>query len=396
MMKTRRFTTSWHLTGVVYLTAVLFLAVAFAAAGCGSSSTSSSSASVTPSSTPSGVAQAASAVATAEAPVDFTFDTPLGVQPKSGQTAAYISVLLGIPFSQEQVAGFKEAMAAVGNKTIVTDANGSTDAAARQIEQAINQKVDVIILQSLSSDRLAQPLLAAQKAGIPVIQLYEVNPQLPTPAQQKLGVYGNVSFDFAKAGELQASWVIADSGGQGHGIIIQAPDSGTAKPQVDALTTTFSSLAPDFKIEVKDALQGEWPIKIPSITQAALRDPSINYILPIYDGMATYVVPEVHKANAQDRVKVSSINADIPQMQQLAAGDVIGALVGQPLNWLGWAIADQSLRAMNGVPAVADELVPQRVFTKNNIGEVDIKGAQASWFGTTDYKAAYKALWGVQ
>ena len=343
----------------------------------------------------SGVEEAAALVASGESEPTFELTEAFPEKPQSGQTVMYISVLLGIPFSQELVKGFKEGMTAAGNEVIVSDANGSVQEGARLIDQAINQKVSAIVIQSISSDALSAPIQAAKKAGIPVIELFEANPGLPTAEQEAIGVFGNVSFDFAYAGQLQAAWVVADSGGQGHGMIITAPDSGVSGTQTDAMYEVFKTMAPDFEVDLSKALQAQWATKIPQLTQAALRDPTIDYIMPIYDGMATYVTPEIAKQNAQDRVKVNAINANVPQMKQLAAGDIITSLVGQPLNWIGWGIADQTLRATNGLPPVADELIGQRMFTEKNIGDIDVNADQGTWFGDTDYKAAYLELWGL-
>jgi ribose transport system substrate-binding protein len=383
---TRSHHPSWLLlAGVV--AGVLFLSTA-----CGTGSDSS-----TGGSSSADVKKAQARVDQVSKEPEFTFDTPLGKKPEQGKEVVYISVLLGIPFSQEIVGGFEDAIEASGNESRVVDANGSVKEGERLFQQAIDQGADAIVIQSIDTEALRAPVEDAKRAGIPVIALFENNPRLPTPEEEQLGVFGHVSFDYTEAGRLQSDWVIADSGGDAHAVIIQSPDSGVAKPQVQGNKSEFEKLCPDScEYEVEDVLQADWATRIPTLTSTALKDPTVNYLMPIYDGMATYVTPEVAKAGAQDRVKVTSINADRPQMKQLADGEIIGALVGQPLDWLGWAVADQTLRAMNGAKPVANEEIPLRVFTEDNVQALDLEADQSKWFGDADYQGEYMKLWGVE
>ena len=58
-------------------------------------------------------------------------------------------------------------------------------------------------------------------------------------------------------------------------------------------------------------------------------------------------------------------------------------------------LSDMTLRALSGQAPVADELIPERLFTSRNIGKVDLKAKQEAWFGKADFRARYKKLWGV-
>lgn len=379
---------SWLLF-TVFIGGVLFLS---SACGAGSDSASENEGGGS-----ADVEAARSELSEATKEPDFTFDNQLDKEPAQGKKVVYISVLRGIPFSQGLIGGFEDAMEASGNEAKVVDANGSVREGARFVQQAIDQNADAIVIQSIDSKALRAPLTDAKKAGIPVIALFENDPRTPTSDEQEIGVFGHVSFDYTKAGRLQSDWVIADSGGDANAVIIQSPDSGVAKPQVKGNTSEFEKLCPDScEYEVKDVLQADWSTRIPTLTSTILKDPTVNYIMPIYDGMATYVTSEVATAGAQDRVKVTSINAAQPQMKQLAGGDIIGALVGQPLDWLGWAIADQTLRALSDAEPVADEEVPLRVFTEDNVQSLDLEAEQSEWFGDTDYQGEYKKLWGLE
>jgi hypothetical protein len=44
---------------------------------------------------------------------------------------------------------------------------------------------------------------------------------------------------------------------------------------------------------------------------------------------------------------------------------------------------------------VADEMLPERIFSAANIGSVDLSSSEDQWYGGTDFRAAYRALWGI-
>jgi ribose transport system substrate-binding protein len=71
--------------------------------------------------------------------------------------------------------------------------------------------------------------------------------------------------------------------------------------------------------------------------------------------------------------------------------------MGLDYPYRGWAIADEVMRMMLGQPPVL-ERIPQRLFTKENIGSLKLTpAAEASgeWFGSTDFKAMFTKLWGL-
>ncbi|RWI87941.1 hypothetical protein [Mesorhizobium sp.] len=64
------------------------------------------------------------------------------------------------------------------------------------------------------------------------------------------------------------------------------------------------------KVQYLNVPVTDWATHMKSTVQAALlRDPSINYILPIYDGMAQSIVPAVELTQSADRVKIATSTA---------------------------------------------------------------------------------------
>ena len=96
--------------------------------------------------------------------------------------------------------------------------------------------------------------------------------------------------------------------------------------------------------------------------------------------------------HASTRVKIVTLNADQAQMESMAKHDVIIANVGTPIEYAGWAEADQSLRLATGHPPVATEKIPLRLFDNSNMPK--LKLPERDWYGV-NFQAGYEKLWGL-
>jgi hypothetical protein len=93
-------------------------------------------------------------------------------------------------------------------------------------------------------------------------------------------------------------------------------------------------------------------------------------------------------------IKVAAFNATPVVMQnELAKPSPLAADVGGPNQWYGFALADQVLRVLIGAAPVADEHVPLRLFTRANIGTINVKADESTWYGTVDFRCMYHKLW---
>jgi len=81
----------------------------------------------------------------------------------------------------------------------------------------------------------------------------------------------------------------------------------------------------------------------------------------------------------------------------LKSGSLVKAVVVVDEAYEGWALTDEILR-MATKTAPVNETIPTRLFTKQNIGTIQITTAdQASgaWFGSTSFEGEFAKLWGV-
>jgi ribose transport system substrate-binding protein len=210
-------------------------------------------------------------------------------------------------------------------------------------------------------------------------------------------VFGYVDPCYECAGRQMADSVIADSGGKGEAVVLWSSDVRIpGKTQLGAIQSEFKRSCPGCSLDVKDVPATQWATRLQPVTQSALAaKPNVKYLMPLYDGMVSFMVPAIRAAAPNRGVKISSFNATPAVMQQIGSGKSVLSNVGIGSIRYGWGWADQTFRALAGVPPVADEKLPVRLFDASNIGSLDLKASTDTWYGNVDYRAAYKQLWGL-
>lgn len=341
------------------------------------------------------LAEAAARLAAArEEPEFLAPGPPIDVAAVEGMQVLDIANTLSIPFTQILTDATTTALAEAGVENSVVDNTADPSETSRLIEQGISRGVDAIIVQSQEADLVAAPLRSARDAGIPVIILFEDDPRLPPESSAELGVVAEASFCYTCGGSLIADWIAVDSGGQANASVFWNPDVGISAVLNDGLMAQAEETCASCEIEYIDLLVSQWSDRLPTLTASALQNDDLTHLIPHFDGMISFMEPTIKQVGAEESVDVVSFNSDPPFMRLLQDGDTVDALVGSPVEWMGWAVADQTLRILAGMDPVPDENVPLRLFDEKNIGEIDLSQTESEWFGT-DFRSAYRELWGL-
>lgn len=348
---------------------------------------------------PGGVAAAKAAIQKLLGPVSWSAPGPkFDARSAKGKSVWVIDLNTSIPFNKIITDSIKDGLRAAGVKVTLCDGQGTPQGWSQCSSQALASHPDVIIDQSITPQLIGADLEKAAAQGIHVIEGNIHDPS--SRAGLTKGAIGGVAFPFIKVGKLMADWAIADTNGKADVIIVTSSDVPNAGDIVnDGMKSEFKKLCPSCKVHVTDVPVSQWATRMTSSVQAALTaNPSVNYILPIYDGMTTFVTPAIVQAGAKARVKEVSFNADLGPMKDLIAGRQLAADVGISVPWQGWQYADQALRAITGQKAVIEH-TPIRVFVPANSKTLRLTvAAQASgeWYGPVDFKLKFKQLWGLK
>lgn len=375
-------------------TALSVAASAFAlvVSGCGSSNSSSND--TTSASAGSDVSYAEAQVAKYEAVPAFTFKgAPFDASRAKGKTIANIPLTTAVPF----IAGVDSAMKSVSQRLGINMIEYPNQGQPTQWVQAMNlaiaKKVDLINLQAAPDPRVLGPQIAAAKrAGIPVTLTHQLDINQACPA----GITACVSAQYGLSGRLSADYAIAKSGGKAHVLYIDSAEtlpSQVIKPSVaDELKKHCGSGCSLTTVNVPVA---DWGTKLQPVVQSALlKDPTINWVIPIFDGMTQFITPAITTTHNSGRVGIASYNGTPAVLDLIAKGSDMKMDSAESLDWIAYANLDQIMRIMLRLPSVDEEL-PLRVFDSTNISEAGSPAQFSKGFGDA-YRTGYEKIWSGQ
>jgi ribose transport system substrate-binding protein len=387
------------------------VAMAVFVSACGgddSSSDSSSSTSTTASGSGSD-ASGSDAQAAAKAAVDeakqvpeFTFSAPpLDISKVAGKKLFLIPLASTIPYVDEVDKAMMRIAQEHGVEVTEFKNEGNPTQWATGVSQAIAQKADLIFLQAAPDPTLLIPQLkAAKDAGIPVVlgHLYEDGTEPPASVKDLLTAY--ITAPFAHAAKLSVDYAVAETGCDKLNVLIMnseeiAPSTGI----VEAMQSQLDERCPEAKSVVRNVPAVEWGTKLqPEVQSALTKDPTINWVLPVYDSMSVAVSAAITgSGKGGGAVRIASYNNTPDILKLIGSGDIVVADSGESTDWLAHAYLDQAWRVLGAGPVIADgnEELKVRMFDDSNISEAGSPPQADQGFGTS-YKEGYEKLWGVQ
>ena len=173
------------------------------------------------------------------------------------------------------------------------------------------------------------------------------------------------------------------------------PDEITpTTPLKTAVLDYFKQNCPDCKTKYINTPAAEWATKIQPAAQAALlADPTVNYVLPIYNSMSQFIVPAIQAANS--KAKIVSYNGTPFVLDMMRDGDVVEMNVGESLGWVGFAGIDADMRILCGLAPVTKLNTPAYIFTKDNVATAGKPATFNDGYGDS-HVAGFKKLWGLK
>jgi ribose transport system substrate-binding protein len=323
--------------------------------------------------------------------------TPFDASVDKGKTIWYIPLVATVAPIQAIATNLKRALATEDVKMQECDGKGSVVGWNGCIQQAVAQKPGAIVLESINPSLVSASIASAKAAGIPV--LIDTATDSTTPWYKS--ATAQVSYDYTLGSQLVADWIIADSKGKAHVLVIDTDDLSLKKAVTqDGYESEFSKHCPGCDVTVDSVTSSaDWGTMVtPLVTSALTKDPSINYVVAEYDPEVPGAITALAQLGKQSSVKVAAFNASLEQMQDLKQKSYVSVEVGSDQNSLGWAEADQVLRVLAGKQPVQREATGTRVFTASNIGSLTLNTSSfysGAWYGN-GFESEYKTLWGLK
>jgi ribose transport system substrate-binding protein len=311
----------------------------------------------------------------------------------------FVIPLVPNPFNESIQNTMRDIAQKVGIRFTLYPNQGQASQWVQGMNQAITAKPDIIVLSTAPDPRVLQPqLTAAKKAGIPVVVTHFYDDSSPDPPECEgcaAGVTALVTAPFNVAGKAAADWIVTDSGGKANVLVIGGADILPSPGTVDTVKKEIEGNCSGCKVTVANIPVSEWNTKTQGEVQAALnKDPTINYVYPLYDAMVAGAVPAVQTLGRKGRVKVVSYNGSPYVLKYIQDNNIAAMDVGEDTVGIGYASMDQSFRILTGMDPV-DERTPIRIWDSTNIKESGTPPKTGVGYGNA-LPEGFSKLWGLQ
>lgn len=244
-----------------------------------------------------------------------------------------------------------------GINLITLDAQDSSETQANQIEDLINRKVDLIILNPYDSDAIGTSVELANKAGIPVITV--------TRASKMGKVVQHLDIDNKEAGALIAKQLVADFNGKADVAMLEGiPGASSTNDRKGGFVDNLAGT----NVKVVTALTANYNREQgATVTEDILQAyPNISAVYAHNDEMALGAVRAIDAAGKRGKIKVYGIDAVDDAIVALRTGEMIATVQQQPALQMETAI-DSALAFLAGESVPSRINIALKLLTKDNI-----------------------------
>ena len=248
------------------------------------------------------------------------------------------------------------------------------DSQAQQIEQAIAQKPDVLVVLPQDGAALTPVAQKAERAGIPVVNIDRL---FTAPDAATATVLG----DNYQIGVLAANYIADELKCEGNVVEIQGlAGISVTTDRTKGFTDTLKQKCPGGGIKVVASQPGDFnPDKGLTVMENILQaQNSIDAVYTHDDDMAQGVVQAIRNANRDDDMFLTGVGGSQDAMQQIKEGGLYRATFLYNPNMAGTAVNMARLIALGEgfselvPPEVPRQvIVPAAVVTQDNVSEYE-------------------------
>lgn len=316
-------------------------------------------------------------------------ETAVKVEP--GKQLVIVALTMSSVSNQRVAAGIQEAAEKLGWTTTLINSEGNPDKFAAGIDTAVTTGADGIAL--MGTLYVPQALQRAKDAGIPIVGSIDTT-ENPFFGQ---GFYAHmVAERGVDIGAATAAQLVVDLGPQTPvALFAAAPGDPLGDLLVEGgkgvLQAAGNPILAELNLEFPELGTGTVGQKAVAAVQA---NPGIKAFWVSWDAPASEIVTAFR--NAGINVPVYSTYGDPQNIDFIRAGNLQKADVLVPLEWVGYAVADNFARIFAGQPLPADRSdgVPIKLLNTRNQATV-LPQDETAWDGEFDFRAKYATLWGV-
>lgn len=246
----------------------------------------------------------------------------------------------------------------------VNDAGGYQEVSKQidQIEAAILEKPDALIVWSTDPAAVVPALEKARKAGITVVG-YTQPPAMDTEFV--------VTGDFTLDGETMASSLFERMGGTGQAMLVLGGAGSAYQAALQEGWDTALEDYPDIEVVAEQTIPDFDPSKVQSAVENELvRSPNLAGVMTTTTAMAA-AASDAFAAAGKDGYSVGQILGGCDQIK-LLQDDQLAIVLGVPAVHYGELVVANTIRSLNGEPVDKTTVVPGNVYTPDNIDEAPL------------------------
>ena len=381
--------------------AIMLLSSVLAACGSSSDSTPSTSAASTSATTSESASASADTAWADKIATQFVGTPPTsGPAPVKGKNVWWMGCGNAVPDCKTLSDGGGEAAKLLGWTFHVADGKvnqGGGYAAA--IRTALAAKPDALVIQGMDCSVVQQALQEAKDQGVPVFGLQsldcnEIDPSQPSLIPWKM-VYSEaaptVQDYYMAAGKNAAAYLIGSSGGKakvianlGKGGFYEYMNKGFRD---EMATCSGCKILQEVRWADADTVpNGPW---IQAFTVALAKNKDATGVFIPFDSLITGSGGNQAIKDSGLDITLAGGSGNQPELlQAVRDGAKLGLTNAQSFPWLSFGVMDNVNRYFAGEQPVAQGVGPTLIDANHNLppeGEL--------FNGTTDWKAAYTALW---
>ncbi len=312
-----------------------------------------------------------------------------------GKTVTLIPDNSNYTFTQLVTNQFTGAAKSAGfEKVIAGESNGTPAFYNEALEKSIGQSDIIIMYGDINKDDIAVSIETAQANGIKVLSAGNVGKD-----EKDHYVDYTIPINYQLAGKLLADWSISKNKGKVNALAINNSDStlsssiykGFSEEFKKYVTSGYCTVLSGSAIEVGNGMSAK-------IKQAIDKDPNLNYIVVLDEGMISDAISAVEQSGK--KIKIISTGGGMAAFDA-AENDKLEMLVAQSYEWTSYAMVDYALRVLDKSELPAEQDVPVRIVTSSSIKTdmenntySNIEGFYEICFGA-NFVTGYNRLWSL-
>lgn len=273
---------------------------------------------------------------------------------------------LNNPFFGALNSGIEEITDARGDTVVALDPALDVSKQISQLEDLVAQGVDAIFVNPADWKGIRPGLEAAQKAGIPIINV-------DAPVFDEELVASIVASDNYNAGVLCAKDMMSKMD-KAKIVVLEHPTAKSAIDRTDGFLDTIKGNS-NYEVVAKQSSEGQLEEAMPVMENIIQANPEINVVMSLNDPTAMGALAALQAANRAEGVLIYGVDGSPDAKQMIKEGKMTGTAAQSPIG-IGRTAAELAYRILDGETVEKFVSVPVIYIDKNNVDEYGTEGWQ--------------------